>query len=96
MTRQEQMFALVEEAEQSKQTISAFCSARDINIKTFFYWRRKFLASRSVPAGFIPIIPNASPVNTEKSDIRVAYPNGVSIHLQAPDVSLIAQLIRLV
>ena len=60
MTRQEQMFALIEEAEQSKQTISAFCAARNLRMKTFFYWRKKFLAARSASAGFIRIRPTNS------------------------------------
>lgn len=93
MTKQEQMFALMAEQEQSKQTISAFCIARDIKLKTFFYWRRKFRSLRWASAGFIPI---AAPVSTEKADIRLAYPNGVSIHLPSADVALIAQLLRLV
>lgn len=94
MTRQEQMFALIEEAEQSKQTISAFCTARDVKMKTFFYWRRKFLAARSTPAGFMAIPPPVASVET--SAVRLCYPNGVDLHLSGADVSLIAQLIRLV
>lgn len=92
MTKQEYMFALVAEAEQSKQTISAFCASRDIKMKTFFYWRRKLLAARSASAGFIPIAP---PTSLEKNILRLSYPNGVDIHLSGADVSLIAQLIRL-
>lgn len=93
MTKEEQMFALIREAEQSNQTISAFCAGRDIRMKTFFYWRRKFLAARSASVGFIPIIP---PLSAKKTELQLCYPNGVSIHLSDADVSLIAQLIRLV
>ena len=93
MTKREKMFALIGEQEQGKQTISAFCADRDVKIKTFFYWRRKFIASRSGTAGFIPITP---PTNVEKTALRLSYPNGVNIHLSGADVSLIAQLIRLV
>jgi hypothetical protein len=91
MTRQEQMFALIEEAEQSNTTISAFCAARDIKMKTFFYWRRKLLASRFAAPGFIPI-----PPPTAQTAVRLSYPNRVDIHLPSADPALIAQLIRLV
>jgi hypothetical protein len=91
MTRQEQMFALIEEAAQSKETITAFCAAREIKMKTFFYWRRKLLASRSTPAGFIPIAPPC-----ENTAVRLSYPNGVDIHLPSADPALIAQLIHLI
>ena len=93
MTKQEQMFALMEEHEQSKQTISAFCAGRDVRMKTFFYWRRKFLASRSAPAGFIPI--SAQDTGVQQTTLRLSYPNGVSIHLPTADLALIARLIRL-
>lgn len=87
------MFSLIREAEESNQTISAFCASRDIRMKTFFYWRRKFLAAHSASVGFIPITP---PIRTEKTEFRLSYPNGVNIHLSGADLSLIAQLIRLV
>ena len=93
MTRQEQMFALIEEAEQSQQTIAAFCAARNLRMKTFFYWRKKFLAARSASAGFIPIAPPTAGV--ESSACRLSYPNGVCLHLPGFDLPLIAQLIRL-
>lgn len=92
MTKQEQMFALMEEQEQSNQTIAAFCAVRDIKMKTFFYWRRKYRTAQSVPAGFVPITP---PANNPGPLIGLTYPNGVTVHLPAADLSLIAQLIRL-
>ena len=92
MTKQKLMLALVDEYEHGNLTIPAFCVARSLKVPTFHYWRRKFRASRSTSPGFIPI---PSPRSIERSAIRLAYPNGVSIHLPAADMALIAQLIRL-
>lgn len=92
MTKHDRMFALLEEHQQSRLTIAAFCIAKGMGVKTFYYWRRKFRASRPAPAAFIPIAP---PAVTPATPIRLSYPNGVSIHLPAADVALIAQLIRL-
>jgi hypothetical protein len=92
MSKQEEMFALMKEHEHSGLTIDAFCSARALKVSRFYYWRRKFRASRVAPGGFIPILPSAS---TEGHSIRLSYPNGVNIHLPAADIALIAQLIRL-
>jgi hypothetical protein len=86
------MFSLLEAYEQSNQTISAFCTARDLKVPTFHYWRRKFRIAQSVQQDFIPI---PIPQRTERSTLRLAYPNGVSIHLPTADIALIAQLIRL-
>ena len=93
MTKQEQMFSLMEEYEQSKQTIPAFCKERSMKVPTFNYWRKKFRDSRSASKGFIPILP--PPEHSKTDTIRLAYPNGVNIHLPAANIVLIAQLIRL-
>ena len=92
MTKQELMFTLIGEYEQGNLTIPDFCTEKGINKSTFHYWRRKLRASRSGSSGFIPI---AIPASSGQSTIRLAYPNGVSIHLPAADLALIAQLIRL-
>jgi hypothetical protein len=92
MTKQELMFSVLEEYEQSNLSISAFCNARSLKVPRFHYWRRKFRSLQTVPKGFIPILPAAS---VERAAIRLAYPNGVSIHLPSADLALIAQLIHL-
>lgn len=94
MTKQDQMFSLLEAYEQSNQTIFAFCTARDLKVPTFHYWRRKFRAAQSASQSFIPIAPPQS-TSTERFTFRIAYPNGVNIHLPTADIALIAQLIRL-
>lgn len=86
------MFALLKEYEQSKLTISAFCTEKSIGKSRFHYWHRKFREARSAPKGFISI---PVPTSSEKAGIRLAYPNGVSIELPVADIALIAQLIRL-
>jgi len=92
MTKQELMFSVLEEYEQSNLTIAAFCTARSLHVPKFHYWRRKFRASQSAPKGFIPILPL---IDTQSAAIRLAYPNGVSIHLPSVDIALIVQLLRL-
>ena len=86
------MFALIKEAAQSRDTIKAFCAARDLNVKTFFYWRRKFLAAKPSSKGFLPL--NLQPAVSQTA-VRLTYPNGVDLHLPSADLTLIAQLIRL-
>lgn len=88
------MFSLIKEYEQSGLTIAAFCSSKDIKAATFNYWRRKQRDSGSDSKGFIPI-PIPFPAHGENSSLRLAYPNGVSIHLPVADMALIAQLLRL-
>ena len=92
MTKQDQMFSLLEAYELSNQTVFAFCTDKDLKIPTFYYWRRKFRTAQSVHQDFIPI---PIPQSAERATLRIAYPNGVNIHLPAADLGLIAQLIRL-
>ena len=87
------MYKLVAEQEQSGQSITAFCAAQNLKIAIFRYWRRKYWEENAVAKGFIAI---TQPAKVDFPDLRVVYPNGVSIHLPTMDLALIAQLISLV
>lgn len=93
MTRQDQMYKLVAEQEQSGQSIVSFCAAQNLKSAVFHYWRRKYWEESAVLKGFISISP---PVKVDIPDLRLVYPNGVSIQLPIIDLALIAQLINLV
>ena len=92
MSKQELMYNLVVEQEHSGRTITAFCAANDIKLNTFHYWKRKYKEENSSGSGFISI-PALS--EADSYPIRLTYPNGVNIHLDVADLSLIAQLIRI-
>lgn len=83
---------MLKEYDQSNLTIAAFCTARSLKVPRFHYWRRKLRESKTASQGFIPL---PGPAATQSAAVRLAYPNGVSIHLPSADVALIAQLIRL-
>jgi hypothetical protein len=90
MTKQSQWFALVAEQEQSSFTVKAFCTLKHIKLSTFHYWGKKYKQAGATK-GFIPIVPGSF----NNAAIRLSYPNGVNIHLETADLSLIAHLIRL-
>lgn len=87
------MYKLVAEQEQSEQGITAFCAAQNLKVAIFRYWRRKYWEENAVAKGFIAIRP---PAKVDFADLRLVYPNGVSIHLPTMDLALISQLIHLV
>lgn len=91
MSKQDLMFSLVQQQEQSNSTIVDFCVEHAVKLPTFHYWRRKYKLASQEMNGFISITP---PKVTDPT-IRLSYPNGVSIHLSRVDLPLIAQLIRL-
>ena len=82
---------MVAEQEQSDYSITAFCTAKAIKLPTFYYWRKKYKQNDISSAGFIDITAAA----LQDSSLRIAYPNGVNIHITTADLSLIAHLIRL-
>jgi transposase-like protein len=91
MTKQEQMFALVQDHAQSALTISSFCAAHNLKIHCFHYWRKKYRSIGAAP-GFIDL----SAAGADSVALRLSYPNGVSIDLPVADLALISRLIHLV
>lgn len=74
--------------ERSGQSRAAFCTARQLNLHTFDYWRR---ALRTVsPPALVPVVVKSSPVAAAPIDVWL--PNG--IRLQVPPGSD-ATLLRL-
>lgn len=90
-TKQAYWFSIMAEQEQSGLTIRAFCTAKDIKLCTFHYWRKRYRQAHDQDGGFVEI---AGPA-VRSSTLRLTYPNGVCIDLPAPDMALIAQLLRL-
>ena len=90
MTREEQMYQLIEEQQSSKLTAIAFCKQHQINLGTFNYWLRK--KRQNEHPSFIPIDVKF-PVQ-EKTEL--IYPNGVRLRLESFDPQKIRQLINLV
>ena len=79
-TREQQMYALIEQWESSELTINNFCKQHEVKYATFHYWRKKRQGSRS---GFVALQP---PAHTE-SQMELHYPNGVRLLIPA-DTSL--------
>ncbi len=79
------------EQEQSGLTITGFCASQGIKPCTFHYWRRRYRQAQSQPRGFVELTTQS----IAGHNIRLVYPNGVSIDLPVADISLIAQLLRL-
>ncbi len=97
MNTAELMFPIMEAYEQGDLPIPAFCAANNLKIPTFSYWRKKFCDARAASAGFTEIKRTGRQPSdsSEVTSIELRYPNGVSIHLPAADLPLIARLIRL-
>lgn len=97
MTRQEQMYRLIEDQQAGNQTATSFCQQRGIKLGTFNYWLRKKKqdvesSSSSSSSSFIAIDTNATP----QGEAELIYPNGVRLRLENFDAHKIRQLISLV
>lgn len=90
MTKQEQMYRLIEEQQSGSQTAIAFCEHHQINLGTFNYWLRK--KRQEGRTSFIPV--DIKPGVEGKAEL--IYPNGVRIRLESFDPDKIRQLINLV
>jgi len=90
MTKQEQMYRLIEEQQTGNQTAIAFCKQHQISLGTFNYWLRK--KRQSAKSSFVAI--DVEPVRHGK--VELLYPNGVRLRLDDVDLNKIRQLINLV
>lgn len=92
MTRQEQMYRLIEEQQAGNQTATSFCQQRGIKLGTFNYWLRKKKQDVEPSSSFIAIDTNTA----TQGEAELIYPNGVRLRLENFDAHKIRQLINLV
>lgn len=80
---QQEMFAVIEDFQQSGLTRLAFCAQRSIAITKFHYWQKKYRDhSNGTPNGFIQLTSRKSHRSGELlAPIVLQYPNGVSLQL---------------
>lgn len=93
--RQAEMFALIDQWQQSGQSQQLFCSQSGVAKSIFYYWLKKYRMMQQDIAGFIPV--NIRSTNQHfKHTIEVQYPNGVSLRLSGiAGVSVLKALINL-
>lgn len=89
MSKQEKMFALVEDYKASGLSGSPYCEKHGIYRSLLYYWIRKFNDSASC-GGFIEIRPKSQVTKI----IEMKYPNGVSITVPTSELDLLLTLIK--
>lgn len=91
MTKQEQMYQLIELQQASGQTVKAFCEQEHIKLHTFHYWSRKKRQAQT--SAFIPL--DITSRDSGRNQVELIYPNQVKLRLKHFDLKQIEQLIRL-
>lgn len=91
MSRQEKMFALVDEYGQSGLSAKVFCEQNNIGISKFNYWARKKRQKHN-GSGFIKV---AADKKFENLPVELIYPNGVRLQVATSDLAVIAGLLRI-
>lgn len=91
--KEEEMFSLIRQWEESKKGRATFCSEYGLTVATFSYWRTKYLrALKSDTSGEFVELKPLTPI-----PIEIIYPNGVIIRLpQSSSSSDLKALIRLI
>lgn len=91
MSRQEEMFRLVEEYRNSGLSAKAFASKSNISNSTFGYWVRK-KKSLEQNSGFVEIKPGKT---SGAMEVELIFPNGVQLRMNGGDAALIAKLVQM-
>ena len=91
------MFQLIEEWKQDEESRVSFCKSKQLSIKTFTYWYKRYKEQLSVEGNaFLPV---TIPARLESSldGIEIHYPNGVRIVLpKNSDLSMVRTFINMV
>jgi hypothetical protein len=94
-SRQDEMFALIEQCNQGNQTKKLFCEQRGIALSSLYYWQKKYRQEQTLPAGFVPMLVKRSSSAISES-IEINYPSGVSVRVPTgSSVTLLKTLIDL-
>lgn len=92
MSKEQEMFALIEEFENSSMSGKDFCQAKGVVPSTFYYWKKKKIR-HEIPErkGFMTIHPKTE----MDGSLELIYPNGIRIRLYTSQLPLISKLLRL-
>lgn len=91
MSKEQEMFALIDEFESSDLSGRKFCKNKGLVPSTFYYWKKKKYGQNS-STGFVTIKPIRSSVVME---VELIFPNGVQLRMNGSDPELIAKLVQL-
>lgn len=95
-SRQDEMFALIDQWKQSNQTKKLFCQQKGIAPSNFYYWQKKYHQEQTGSVGFVPVLVKGSSSGLSQS-IEVHYPSGVSVRVPSgSSVTLLKTLIDLI
>lgn len=85
------MFGLIVEYQNSGLSARAFSEEKGLKPSTFNYWVRK-KKQESRTGGFVKL---NTRIPSSNNSLDLLYPNGVRIQMASPDLSLIAELLKL-
>ena len=91
MSRQEEMFRLVEQYRVSGLSAKDFSHENNISVSTMGYWIRKKRAVEN-NSGFIEITSDRS---SSSMEVELIFPNGVQLRMNGRDPALIAKLVQM-
>ncbi|MBW2962813.1 IS66 family insertion sequence element accessory protein TnpA [Mesonia aestuariivivens] len=90
MSKEEEMFAMIDEFDNSSLTARDFCKAKGVVPSTFYYWKKKRYGQNG-SAGFVTITPRPS----VSKEVELIFPNGVQLRMNGLDPDFIAKLVQL-
>lgn len=91
MSRQEEMFRLVDDYLNSGLSAKAFALKSNIRESTMGYWIRKKRALEN-SSGFVEMTSDRS---FNSMEVELIFPNGVQLRMNGGDPALIAKLVQM-
>lgn len=89
--RREQWSRIIQECQNSGQTVVSWCEQNGVNIKSYYYWLRKLRISSMEQAALPVTVSPEKPVSFQKLKVQTPVPDtqaAVIIHLPAATLEI--------
>lgn len=63
--QQDKMFSLIEQCQSGKESVKQFCASQGIAASAYYYWLKKYKASRGMNTDFVPVR-----ISSAKDEVR--------------------------
>ena len=88
---------LLDQFQQSGQTVQAFCTEKGLSVPSFYQWKRRLRGDAAAESGIVPVKFLPAPLRAVSESVQIVTPNGFVVRVDSSMPSeALAQLLRTV
>lgn len=88
---------LLDQFQQSGQTVQTFCTEKGVSVPSFYQWKRRLRGEVAASSGIVPVRFLPEPRRAASDSIQIVTPNGFVVRVDSSmSAESLAQLLRTV